>query len=152
MQGFRWFRSPRYFLVFLFYICQWEMAYSRTGFLSQFQSWFGFGGQLLPSILNTPPQFEDWFAYVNGLLDYLEAHQRDDFRIGHHQRRAKARGKTAIFRMRQAQMCAVQGIECARLIPGFYYTGETDYYTSGETEEGEVRGEMGNRKPQHNDL
>lgn len=88
--------------------------------------------QILPRMLNSPPQYEDWFGYVNGILDRLYDHPLDDYRLKQYRTEAKRRGKTSTLRLRQAIMCVEKGLDCAKLNPGFFYTGESDFYSAEE--------------------
>lgn len=88
--------------------------------------------QILPYLLNAPVEYEDWFGYVNGILDQLHDRPLDDYRLRSVRMEAKRRGKTSTLRFRQAMMCVERGLDCAKLNPGFFYTGESDYYSAEE--------------------
>lgn len=88
--------------------------------------------QILPYLLNAPVEYEDWFGYVNGILDQLHDRPLDDYRLRSVRMEAKRRGKTSTLRFRQSMMCVERGLDCAKLNPGFFYTGESDYYSAEE--------------------
>lgn len=84
----------------------------------------------LPRMLNERPTYEDWFGYVNGILDHLHSYPTLDYGRTEFWREAKRRGRTGILRLRQAIMCVEQGVDCAAFQKNFYHTGDSDLYSS----------------------
>lgn len=103
----------------------------KYSFWCRLQGYF-LEAQILPYLLNAPIEYEDWFGYVNGILDQLHDHPLGDYRLRSVRMEAKRRGKTSTLRFRQSIMCVERGLDCAKLNPGFFYTGESDFYSADD--------------------